>query len=751
MASFKPLSSGPLSSADTGSGATVNQPPLAASVLLAAATIVGGAFVGQPAQLATANLAVPSVSAGGSVEQSALNTKALLPDPTVNPGTISDQPKITVSADFADPSILAGANADSPAITATAAFNEQIAATSAIVGQGSLLTQASFTAPLIANGDSVSQTPLSLTATFSDPSVIGGANVAQTVLPVVATLPDQVPVTAASVQQPTFRVTTNLPEPAMFVLNPALAQPFRTYLVEFDHHDGNVLQTTRLTSGYGYRSASSDTPALAAYDPRLQDAGTFQVTAFEPGKTVGRATIDLGEISMVNVDGEFDGIIDDAFDGRDVRIIQMPNEDDPLDQGVRLATLTMQQTQVSTKSLTLRLRNRLGLLDTDIQDNTFAGTTTSGTAGNAEGDSQLRDRIKPLVFGRVFNITPPPADRFNLIYQASDVAVNDITAVYDKGIELLDPDTNQSTLTDLKDATVQSARFQTTHSIGMFKLGAPADGQITADVAEGSTASDRTAAQVTRRILLNQTDLTTSDLDDTTFSDLDAKNSAEVGIFIGRQRRVIDVVSDVLSSVGAFLTAKRNGQFAVYRLDLPGPDDTPVQTYDEHLIFERDDLERVPTGDEGRGIPAWKINLNYKRNWTVQGSDQLAGRAQSCLGEDRKQFLRTEFQEIVKTDPSVKNKHKRPAELTFNTLLTNRTAAEAEAQRRLDIFSRLRERYQFRVKADFFDGVDLNDTIQIKFPRFGLDDGKLFKVIGYTYDFEQDVVSLDVWGGVEPV
>ena len=749
MTSFTPVSTNPVSVAKTATGVTIVQPTLSVSATFAAPTVAGGGSTNQPVLSVTATFAAPTITGGASVTQPTLSATATFPAPDIEAGAVL-QPTLNVTATFGAPSVLTN-SITHPTLSVAATFPDQPPAAGAKVDQPTLTTTVSFTAPTIAGGGSVIQPSLNATTIFTAPSIFAGANISQPSLSVTATFPTQAAATGVKLQQPTLNVTATFPAPSVFIIFLVTAEPFRTYLVEFDHHDGNGIQTTRLTTGYGYRSASTDTPALAQYDPRISDAGSFGVTAFEPGRTVGRASINLGEMAAVNADGHFDSIITDGFDGRDLRIIRMPDERSPLTQGTRLATLTMAQAEVSTEQFRIRLRDRLGLLDTDIQDNTYAGTTTSGTAGGAEGDSQLEDRIKPLVFGRVLNVTPPPADRFNLIYQTSDSDVQDITAVYDKGVELIDPNTNQGSLTDLEDATVQPARFQTAHSIGLLKLGSPADGQITADVVEGATASDRTAAQVAKRILLDQTDLTTDDLEDSTFTDLDSKNSSEVGIFIGRQQPVIQAISEVLSSVGAFLTAKRDGKFAVYRLELPSVAEIPVVTYDENLIFEREDLERIPTGDEGGGVPAWKVTLKYKRNWTTQESDQLAGRAQACLGEDRKQFLRTEFQEAVKKDATVKNKHKRPSELTFDTLLLNRTAANAEAQRRLDIYKVLRERYQLRVKAAFFDGVDLNDTVKLKFDRLGLSgNGKLFKVIGYTYDFNDDVVDLDLWGGVTP-
>lgn len=535
---------------------------------------------------------------------------------------------------------------------------------------------------------------------------------------------------------------------AVTKLSPVRAVDQRIYLIEFDHHDGNGVLTTYLTDADWYRSATTDSPASQFYEPRIITPGNFEVTAFEPGRTFGNATVSQGDMIAQNMDGFFDGQLNHGHDGRDFKILRVGDREEKRANAKRMFTGTMQQAVGDTAEFRVILRDKLEILRDDIQDTVYAGTTTDGTKKNAEGDEELEDQIKPLLYGNTPNVPALNADRFNLVRQVSENEVHDITAVYDKAVPLRDPDINWGTLSDLYNASIQSARFHTAHSLGLFRLGAQPAGTITADVLEGSTASDRTAAQVAKRILKDQGGLTDSDLIDSSFTNLDNKNSSEVGIYIGEQTTVLRAVSDVLKSIGAFITVTQLGKFAVYRLELPTGSDPVAGEFNEDLLLRDDDLERLPTGDQGNGVPAWKVTLRYNRNWTVQREDALAGFAQDCISDQRKEFLTREWREVVKKNSSVKTQFKKAPSLTFDTLLVNRGAAETEAQRRLDIYEKKRERYRFTVKAAFAEDIRMNDTIKLTFNRFGLSNGKLFKVIGIAYDYQRDAFTIDAWGGV---
>ena len=65
----------------------------------------------------------------------------------------------------------------------------------------------------------------------------------------------------------------------------------------------------------------------------------------------------------------------------------------------------------------------------------------------------------------------------------------------------------------------------------------------------------------------------------------------------------------------------------------------------------------------------------------------------------------------------------------------------------LSLFGTRRD--QLAIEAKFTPALltlDLNDVVQVKWPRFGYDSGKLFRVIAQRFDFSTNRFQLTLWG-----
>jgi hypothetical protein len=509
------------------------------------------------------------------------------------------------------------------------------------------------------------------------------------------------------------------------------------FLVEIDAYDPSLpgIRTLRYSSGTGYYGTSA-----VYFDARIIEPGNFSRSVFSPGSTSGESEVGAGEIVLANPDGALDALLDYGFDGRAVRISTVPDESTAFTSAVRWATATAQQVEVNWKRATVRLRDRLELLRKPMQTTFYLGTTTSGGLNSAEGQPEdLKDQPKPLLFGEAFNIPARLANAYDLIYQVHDGAVGSIDAVYDAGAPLLFS-ADFTTITALRTATIQGGYYASAKNLGLFRLGASPFGLVTCDASEGANAAARTAAQVALR-LLAEVGVSGVDLSASTFTALDTKNAAPVGVWFPDETTALDAAGSVLASVGAWLLPNRSGVFEVGRLEAPSG--TPVATWTATEILDRGaGIERIATNDTGAGVPVWKVTVRYHRHYAVQGNAEVAG----CVASARRAELASEWRTVKSENAAIKTKHLLATELTIDTCFADTADAQAEADRLLALYSVRRDRLVVPIDTDLAAGVDLGRTVSIAVPRWGYTSGRTMTVLGITEGAASGVTDVEVWG-----
>lgn len=499
------------------------------------------------------------------------------------------------------------------------------------------------------------------------------------------------------------------------------------YLVSVDGHDGDSVVARRFGT-HGYFDAD-----YAYYEPRVSNPGNYERHLFAAGTTTGQSSVGVGEIVLRNEDGGLDHLDRWGFAGRAVTIGRTRG-------GTEVETVwrgTVEQPVPSWSELQFRVRDRLEELRRPIQANTFSGVTVSGGRSDAEGrPDDLMDRPKPLVFGRVLNVTPAAANVYDLVWQVNDGPVADIPAVYDKAVALR-RGADYPTLAALIAAPTAPGTYDTCLAAGYFKLGSSPVGQVTADVTEGVTPAARTAARVVARMLARG-GLPADQLDAGSVAALDAKTTAEVGIYIADERHTLDAVTEVLESVGGYLVPDRQGAFRLGRLEAPG---APVATID---LADAREITPFVSGDQGRGIPAWRVVVKYARNWTPMGRSELV--EGPCASQERRAWLAAETRDAKAEDPAVKAVHPLAPEIPFSSLLLDAGAAQAEAARRLALYGTGRSFLRVPVPPEVAAERELGETVVLEAPRFGCADGKPVVVMGIVEDYGAAAGQLILWG-----
>lgn len=510
------------------------------------------------------------------------------------------------------------------------------------------------------------------------------------------------------------------------------------YLVEIDAYDTSPI-TLRYSSS-GYNTKPTDSPSSTHYLGRVISPGNFQRSLFGQGRTYGEAGAGYGVVELNNVDGGLDALIDYGFAGRQIRVKTVEDTTAALSTATTIFSGTVEQPEFDFDTVTFRIRDRMDRLRTPVQETLFAGTTTAGGMNEAEGrPDDLQGKPKPLLFGVGYNIPAVPANVFDLIYQVHDGTLQSVDAVRDQGVALTFA-ANYSTIALLRAATIPAGQYGTCLAAGLVRLGSSPAGTITVDAKEGSSAAARTAGQVTARIMA-KIGLTTGDYSSPSITALDAANSAEVGLWIGPDvTDALSVIGRVLGSVGASITPDANGIFEVARL--VAPTGTPVAEYDITVIDNGAPLERIATGDDGAGVPCWRVFLKYKPVWQVQGGGDLAASVSAANAA----LWGAEYRQVSATDTAVLTKYPEAPEMAFETLLVSDGAAQAEANRLRDLYKVRRDYFRVPVPAEVGRTHKLGDVIQIKFERFGLSAGKLFTVLGVVNEFAAGLIELEVWG-----
>jgi hypothetical protein len=125
-------------------------------------------------------------------------------------------------------------------------------------------------------------------------------------------------------------------------------------------------------------------------------------------------------------------------------------------------------------------------------------------------------------------------------------------------------------LADLEDDSLapKAGCWKAYLSGGYFRLGALPAGLITADVTEGATAADRTAAQIWKRALV-LAGFTGADYSSDDVTALDAANASILGFWTGAEMPLAELLDACGRSVGAWWGADRLGVFRLQQFTSP--------------------------------------------------------------------------------------------------------------------------------------------------------------------------------------
>ena len=525
-----------------------------------------------------------------------------------------------------------------------------------------------------------------------------------------------------------------------------------------------------------FSTAPDDTPPNQLYDGVILDPGTINHDVFASSGTSGRGTSNYGFIEIANVNGEFDFLYDASF-GWPAYLKILGPDSLRIDEAMTLMQVVVIgiESDDALRTLRFRIRDPMTVLDNPLLSERYAGT------GGAEGGSALTGRIKPLVLGRVSAVPAILIDDTNLIYQVSKSEVVYDT-VRDGGLGLTQFDDVADYAALAAYAFIPPGNYVAASPVGMFRLSSAAAFEITVRCFGQISGSDYTAGSLIYEILTEWMGIDPSEIDLTSIGTLIQWNNAFVGIYVNDERSAIDVISYLADTVGGALIysfRQGTGQFRtifIYSPEgvLPSPPifpgfDSP-DYYGEILTYTLDNvvlsgftlsLNVNTPASEGEGRPVWQVIIKYGRIWHPL---DIAGLAAAVAESDSVNIFTTEWSEVSAYNLNLTGEFglaavfgllPSAATITYETAFDTATGAQNEADRRIDIYGRRRDRlvvpFSFAEDPDFANHK-LGDQILFSMSRFGYDtaysplEGKPFLVIGRKDDFKARVRTLTLWG-----
>lgn len=481
-------------------------------------------------------------------------------------------------------------------------------------------------------------------------------------------------------------------------------------------------ETVVYASDKGYRTRPGDALPNQAFPPRLQTPLTRQA-AIPVGD--GKATQSFGAIVALNDaaqggPGALDSWLDYAWDGRDIDVRGGIADLDFVEFGLVFKG-TAQGLEWDEGRISIRLRDRREAFTGDVPVERYAGT------GGAEGGADLAGTVKPVCLGAVLNVSPVLVDATRLIYQIGR-DLRAVGAVRDRGVALA----AAGDVPDIFATTVAGGSYKTSLAAGLVRLGATPAGTVTAD-AIGPAAAGDTTGSIVRYVattLLGAAALSENDLELGSFADLDALQPGPVGRYLDQPIAGEALVDELMAGIGGWWSFDRDGRMVVGRLDRPGDAAGDIEARDIQSIAR----SPVPA-------PVWRHRVDHQRSWTVQGDDDLAGAVDAA----ERELWGRQYRSASAQDSVTRGSHRLARDRVVVSLFADSADAAAEADRLQALHGRPRDRYRVTLRRSLLRYA-LGETRTLTYARFGLDQGRAFRVVGLVEDIARDRVELELWG-----
>ena len=329
----------------------------------------------------------------------------------------------------------------------------------------------------------------------------------------------------------------------------------------------------------------------------------------------------------------------------------------------------------------------------------------------------------PVALGECKNVKPILIDDVNNKYQVHDnsvVGYSSIVEAYDDGVAL------------------GLGVGYTDNADGTITLAAPATGVITCDI-DGAKFGDPATyqtkiADIAQGLLETCAGFSASDIDAAYITQCNTDIPYKVGCYVKSLSSVLEVLDTLISGIPMWYTFTRLGKFRI------GEFKAPTGSAD-HAVGRGVILERTVKGESEEAL-IWRQIIKYDRNhYTI--SENSCGVGVTLA---QKAWFTEQWREDEYSDSAIKNKYSLATEGDAKkSCLRLKADAIAVATKWVNLLGTQRRLYTYTVKPLTLD-FEISDLITLTLPRFGLESGVLYRLVGLKEDYTNNKVELSLWG-----
>lgn len=366
------------------------------------------------------------------------------------------------------------------------------------------------------------------------------------------------------------------------------------------------------------------------------------------------------------------------------------------------------------------------LLDATYWLDTAMPTRSYGGGGGLDGDKNVVGRSHPRLRGMCRNITPILIDAVNLVYQLSD-AEADIMAVYEGGFG--GGIAFGGRVDDLYAAPPAPGHYTIQHSPAgtWLRLGTKPVYAITLDATGRfpSGAAPHGLLSLLRQMLIEDLTLPANFIDPG-WDAVSAAYDPPGGWYWDGGENVSGrgVCNTLLSGLGISLIPTRTGTLRPFLMRRVC-DEVPELRYLSADVIARIAPMRL---DASLDPPPWRWRIGYAHNFTRQIH---LNDLHPQITADQRNFIAESDRAALWVSTTVKSDWRVPSDPPLlTTALAQEGDAAAIADRLGDVWGRRRHMWAIDVPRDMATGFELGDTVFLRAPIPGAEDGARGTVIG---------------------
>lgn len=481
-----------------------------------------------------------------------------------------------------------------------------------------------------------------------------------------------------------------------------------------------VAQTTTFRfASEAFCSGAGDSPAHSFFDGRVRIPLVLD-RAISNGREDlgGHPLINWGGIDFDNLDGALDTVIANyPVDGRAVRVKvgKITRNRDGTRTFPALADL---QTvfdgqalgwEIGDGTARLRIRDQGYRLNVPLQSSRYAGS------GGTEGGSDLKDRVKPILYGYCEHVTPVYLGLIGgkATYDIGPVA--SVAGVYEGGAALV-----------YTAGTPGVGEYTYNLSTGIITYGGNVSGaNAPKPITVTATGLQTTTQAIVDNIVRVRAGLTSA----TSFS---VENAAEVGIWVDQETTCAAVIEALARGIGAYAGFDVTGVYRVGVLKLPDAAvESPVDYLDDTNLFA---VRRLP---DPYDTPPYRRLVAYGRSWTVFSEDQVSASVLDTV----KKFLAKPYRVAGAVSATVQLERLSQQDAPIvDAFFKSEADATAEAARLVALYAAGR-RYQVECEARPLL-FDVGHCVHVQTDELAdLANGKLLRVVGISMQVTETGIS----------